>query len=51
MNKSRYKLEELVEYMTKVELGGQPTIRELDTIGSYVDAKKGEMNEEEFFAE
>ena len=47
MEKHIYDLDEIDRYMTKVELGGYPTFREIDTIGNYVEELKGELHEEE----
>ena len=44
--KHKYTLDEVDLYMTKKELGVEPTLREVDTIGEFVDELKGEMNEE-----
>lgn len=36
----KFKLEEINDYMTRMELGEKPTIKEIDTIGDYIEELK-----------
>lgn len=38
--KKQFNLNEIEEYMSKIELGINPTVEERDTIGEYIDKLK-----------
>ena len=42
--KKEYDLDTVADYMSKVELGEEVTVEEIDTIGEYVDEKLNENN-------
>ena len=43
----KYKLDEISDYLTKIELGENPTIEEIDTIGEYIEELKSDTLEED----
>lgn len=45
--KKAFNLDEVANYMDKVELGSKPTIEEIDTIGEYIDGLKFDTLEED----
>lgn len=43
----KFKLEQIDDYMTRLELGDKPTIKEIDTIGEYIEELKFDTLEED----
>lgn len=40
--KKKFNLDEIADFMDKVDLGHKPTVEEIDTIGEYIDGLKND---------